>query len=113
MNVLPTATQILAEVQKRFNGRLEAVNVARPNEIYFHAQMDLVPGFCGHLYKKWGARLVSVFADDLRERENVFHLYYVFALDAAHVFFILRTFVPAEQPEFASLTNAVHAVNWQ
>jgi hypothetical protein len=31
--------------------------------------MELVAGFSGHLYKKWNARLVSVFADDVRESE--------------------------------------------
>ena len=31
----------------------EAVHAPRPNEVYFHAQMELVPGFCAQLYKKW------------------------------------------------------------
>ena len=75
--------------------------------------MDLVAGFCAHLYKNWNARLVSLFADDVRGQENVFHLYYVFALDAAHGFFILRVPVPADKPEFPSLTNAIPAVSWQ
>ena len=43
----------------------------------------------------------------------MFHLYYLFALDAAHGFFSLRVPVPADKPEFTSLTDAVHAVNWQ
>ena len=50
------------------------------------AQMELVPGFCAQLYKKWNGRLVSLFADDARADDGVFHLYYVFALDAAHGF---------------------------
>jgi hypothetical protein len=37
----------------------------------------------------------------------------VFALDAAHAFFILRVPVPPDKPEFTSLTNAIPAVNWQ
>ena len=43
----------------------------------------------------------------------MFHLYYVFALDAAHGFIILRVPVPPDKPEFTSLTNAIHGVNWQ
>jgi Ni,Fe-hydrogenase III large subunit/Ni,Fe-hydrogenase III component G len=113
MNVLPGVKDVLADVEQRFNDRLDAVRASQPNEIYFHAKMELVAGFCGHLYKKWNARLVSVFADDAREQEKVFHLYYVFALDAAHAFFILRVPVSPDEPEFTSLTNAVHAVNWQ
>jgi Ni,Fe-hydrogenase III large subunit/Ni,Fe-hydrogenase III component G len=113
MNVLPSVMPILADVQERFNGRLDAVRASQPNELYFHAQMDLVAGFSGHLYKKWNARLVSVFGDDAREKEKVFHLYYVYALDAAHAFFILRVPVSPEKAEFTSLTNAIPAVNWQ
>ena len=59
------------------------------------------------------ARLVSLFADDARAQDGAFHLYYVFALDAAHGFFILRVPVSPEQPQFTSLTNAIPAVNWQ
>lgn len=113
MNILPEATHILSDLQQRFGGRFDRVEAPRPNEIYFHAPMELVPGFCAHLYKKWNARLISVFADDARETEKSFHLYYAFALDAAHTFFILRVPVSPEKPEFTSLTNAVHAVNWQ
>jgi Ni,Fe-hydrogenase III large subunit/Ni,Fe-hydrogenase III component G len=113
MNVLPGATPVLAEIQQRFGSRLEAVPGSRPDEIYFHGQMQLVAGFSAHLYRKWDARLVSVFADDARESEKVFHLYYVFALDAAHTFFILRVPVSPGNPEFASLSNAIPAVNWQ
>src|SRR6266478_9764816 len=113
MNILTDLAPILADIQHRFSARLEAVHTAQPNEIYFDAKMDLVPGFCAHLYKRWKARLVSVFADDARAEEGAFHLYYVFALDAAHGFFVLRVPVAPERPEFTSLTNAIHAVDWQ
>ena len=137
MNILPELQPALADLTERFEGRIEAVHVARPNEIYFHAQMELVPGFCAQLYKKWNGRLVSLFADDARafagqpshpSEEHpplaprttppapipgAFHIYYVFALDAAHGFFILRVPVSPAQPELISLTNALPAVNWQ
>ena len=66
MNILPELQPALADLTERFGGRIEAVHAARPNEVYFHAQMELVPGFCAQLYKKWNARLVSLFADDAR-----------------------------------------------
>jgi len=113
MNVLSSLQPILNEVTHRFGPRLETVRVGSPNEIYFHAKMDLVAGFTAHLYRKWNARLVSLFADDARQSDGAFHLYYVFALDAAHGFFLLRVPVSPERPEFASLTTAVPAVNWQ
>ena len=113
MNVLAELSPIIADVQKRFSGRLNSVCVPYPNEAYVHGEMDLVAGFTAHLYKKWSARLVSLFADDARSSEGVFHLYYVFALDAAHGFIILRVPVSRDNPEFASLTNALPAANWQ
>ncbi len=113
MNILPTLQPILADLTERFDARIQGVQAPRPNEVYFDAQMELVPGFCAQLYKKWGGRLVSLFADDARAQDGAFHLYYVFALDAAHGFFILRVPVSPAQPEFISLTNALPAVNWQ
>ena len=57
--------------------------------------MDLVAGFTAHLCRRGKARLVSLFADDARLAGGAFHLYYVFALDAAHGFIILRVPVPS------------------
>jgi Ni,Fe-hydrogenase III large subunit/Ni,Fe-hydrogenase III component G len=113
MNPLPELQPALADLTERFGARVELVRVARPNEVYFQAGMELVPGFCAQLYKKWNARLVSLFADDVRAKHGAFHLYYVFALDAAHGFFILRVPVPPALPVFVSLTNALPAANWQ
>jgi len=113
MNVLSSLQPILNEVTQRFGQRLESVRAVHPNEIYVHAKMELVAGFTAHLYRKWNARLVSLFADDARQTDGAFHLFYVFALDAAHGFFILRVPASPDKAEFASLTNAIHAVNWQ
>jgi len=111
--ILPGLEPVLSDLTERFGARIHPVKVARPNEVYFQAPMELVPGFCAQLYKKWDARLVSLFADDAREKDKSFHLYYVFALDAAHGFFILCVPVSSAQPQFTSLTNALPAVNWQ
>ena len=83
MNVLPAMLAALDDLKKRFADRFEAVHTPRANEIYVHAKMDLVAGFTACLYHQWQARLVSLFADDARESSGAFHLYYVFALDAA------------------------------
>ena len=113
MNVSPELLPILTSLQERFGDRLEAVHAPRANEIYVHAKMDLVAGFTAHLCRNLDARLVSLFADDARQTEGAFHLYHVFAFDAAHGFIILRVPVPPDKPEFASLANAIPGVNWQ
>jgi Ni,Fe-hydrogenase III component G len=69
------------------SGAAPTRSISRPN--------GTGPGFCAQLYKKWNGRLVSLFADDARAQDGAFHLYYVFALDAAHGFFILRVPVSA------------------
>lgn len=104
---------IVEEVTRRFQGRIDSWEAVRFNEVYFHAGMDLVAGFCAHLYRNWNARLVMMFGDDARAGDAEFHLYYVLALDTAHGFFILRVPVSPAEPEFTSLTNAIPAVNWQ
>ena len=113
MNIAPELLPAVADLQDSFAGRFAAVLAPRPNEVYLHVPADLVAGCCAHLYRKWDARLVSLFADDARPAEAAFHLYYVFALDAAHGFVILRAPVSPDRPEFTSLTDAIHAVNWQ
>ncbi len=113
MNALPELQPALADLTERFGARIQSTRVVRPNEVYFHIAMELLPGFCAQLYKKWNGRLVSLFADDARAESGVFHLYYVFALDAAHGFFVLRVAVPPDLPVIVSLTNALPAANWQ
>src|SRR5437899_2991208 len=113
MNVLDALRPALADFKQRFGARIESFHAARPNELYCHAQMELVPGFCAQLYKKWNGRVVSLFADGARAQDGVFYIYYIFALDSAGGFIILRVPVTSELPQFISLTNAVHAVNWQ
>ena len=113
MNVVPELRPIVDDVSARFAGRLSPLPSPHSNEIYFEAKIELIAGFCAHLYRRWNARLVSVFGDDARAESDTFHLYYVYAVDAAHGFLILRVPVPPEKPEFPSLTNAIPAVSWQ
>jgi Ni,Fe-hydrogenase III large subunit/Ni,Fe-hydrogenase III component G len=113
MNVLPTLQPILNDLQQRFGGRLVLAPSCQADEVYFDGALELAPGFCSHLYKKWNARLAGVFAEDARAQRRVFLLYYVYALDAAHGFIILRVPVPPDAPAFTSLSNAIPAVNWQ
>ena len=113
MNILPELLPALNDLQESFSSRFTAVRAPRPNEVCFEAPMELVAGFCAQLYRRWNARLVCLFADDARAETGVFHVYYILALDEAHGFFELRVPVPADKPEFPSLTDAIHAVNWQ
>ena len=67
MSTSPELLPIVSDLRERFGAGLKLLEGGRANEIYFHGRMDLVPGFSAQLYKKWGARLVSLFADDVRQ----------------------------------------------
>ena len=112
MNVSERLTPVLDDLRERFHEQLEAVTTPRPDEAYIDVKMELAPGLCSYLYKKWDARLASLFADDERAASGVFYVYYVFSLDGAG-FVILRVRVPADSPAITSLTDAIPAVNWQ
>ena len=113
MNTSLNVQLILDDLARRFGSQIEVIRAFNQNEIYLHTKMAFVPGLCGYFYKKHQGRLVSVFAEDERERSGCYFVRYIFALDSAHAFFCLRIPIPPDQPEFTSLTNAVHAVNWQ
>ena len=109
----PEIQPMIDEITERFGGRVRHVAGEQADEVRFHGPLESVAGFSGHLYKNWNARLVSIFADDVREQEKAFHLHYIYALDARHVFFILRVPVPEDRLEFPSLTTAIPAADWQ
>jgi Ni,Fe-hydrogenase III large subunit/Ni,Fe-hydrogenase III component G len=113
MNLLPGLQIVLDELTHRFGAQIEEALAPRANELYLHAKLELAAAFCSALYKKHDARLAGLFAEDARAGENVFFVYYLYVLDAAHGFVLVRVPVPADKPELPSLTNAVHAVNWQ
>src|SRR5260370_32218345 len=109
----PSLQPILDDLAKRFGSQITETGALNPNEVYLHTTVESVAGLCAWFYRKWNSRLVSVFAEDAREQQGSFLIYYVFALDAESGFFILRVPISPDQPEFPSLTNAIHAVNWQ
>lgn len=104
---------IKAELEQRFGKRLKPVDSRHPEELYYEGPMELVPGFCAQLYRRWNARLVSLFVDDAREQTGSFHIYYIFAIAQPRGFVALRSPVSAAEPRFTSLANALPAVNWQ
>src|SRR6266704_3368049 len=113
MNLLPALRTILDDLKQRFGGQIEHAHAPRPNELYVHTQLGLAGALCSALYKKYQGRLAGVFAEDARAEHNVFFVYYLYALDSAHGFVLVRVPVAADKPELPSVTNAIHAANWQ
>ena len=111
--MLESLQPILGDLNLRFGSQIRQSRPLNENEVYLHTPMEAVAPLCAYFYRKWNGRLVSVFAEDARERRNWYFLYYVFAIASAHGFFILKVPISPDHAEFTSLTNAVHAVNWQ
>src|SRR5436309_4062580 len=113
MNLLPALGAILDELRQRFGAQIEHAHAPQPNELYLHTRLELAGALCSAFYKKYNGRLAGVFAEDARAGHNVFFVYYLYALDSTHGFVLVRVPISADKPELLSLTNAVHAVNWQ
>jgi Ni,Fe-hydrogenase III large subunit/Ni,Fe-hydrogenase III component G len=65
------------------------------------------------LRREYGARVVTVFAEDRCADEGVFFNYYVFEQPDNPQYLILRAPVSCAQPEFPSLSAELPALNWQ
>jgi len=113
MNLLPALRSILDELTQRFGAQIEHAPAPQTDELHLHAPPELAGALCSIFYKKYHGRLAAVFAEDVRAAEQAFFVYYLYALDAAHGFVLVRVPVSADQPELNSVTNAVPAVNWQ
>src|SRR6266852_7910304 len=105
MNLLPSLLPILDELRQRFGAQIEDVHAPQPNELYLHTQLELAGALCSAFYKKHNGRLAGVFAEDARGEHHVFFVYYLYALDSAHGFVLVRVPIPQEHPEMPSLTN--------
>src|SRR5204863_1511703 len=113
MNLLAGLETVRDELIQRFGSQIEGFHSPHPNELYLHANLDLSSALCSLFYKKYGGRLAGVFAEDSRVEHKCFFVYYLYALDLAHGFVLVRIPIPEDKPEVTSLTNAIHAVNWQ
>jgi len=113
MNLLPGLRTVLDELTQRFGSQIEHAPAPQPNELYIHTKLELAGALCSVFYKKYNGRLAGVFAEDARAAHRVFFVYYLYALDSAHAFVLVRVPIPQERPEMTSLTNAIPAVNWQ
>jgi len=104
---------IVADLQMAFGGKIQRLYSSRPNEVYLETGRDSIAAIAAYLYKLRKIRLAMVFGIDRRKEEEVFYLQYTFACDRAGGFILVRTPVPATDPEFPSLTPVIPAVNWQ
>jgi len=113
MNDATGLNAIVADLQMAFGGKIRPLNGRRPNEVYLETRRESIAAIAARLYKLHKIRLAMMFCIDRCQEEGVFYLQYAFACDRAGGFILIRTPVPATDPEFPSLTPVIPAVNWQ
>ena len=113
MNILPSLQPILDELRLRLGSQIVSVEVPRRDEVHVQTNQTGLSALCAFLYRKFQARLTSVFGEDVRAQQGCFLNHYVFALDSARGYILLRVPILPDKPEFVSLATAIPAVNWQ
>jgi Ni,Fe-hydrogenase III large subunit/Ni,Fe-hydrogenase III component G len=103
---------ILQQLEIEYAGRI-AAQESYSDQFYAAIAIDDVPTVAGALRTQYGARLVTVFAEDRVGPEQAFYNYYVFERRGDPRYLILRARIPAEAPLFPSLACSLPSVNWQ
>src|SRR5438445_9497284 len=66
-----------------------------------------------YLQSEFGARLVSVFAEDRCATDGAFYNHYVFESPGDPCYLLFEAPVPAGEPRFPSLAAELPSLNWQ
>lgn len=100
-------------LRQKFGNRIRSMRADREDDIYLLlADPDARP-ITEHLRGEFGARLVTVFAEDRRSTEGVFYNYYVFEQKGAAQYLIVQAPVRPDSAEFPALSAVLPAMNWQ
>jgi Ni,Fe-hydrogenase III large subunit/Ni,Fe-hydrogenase III component G len=101
------------ELRRCFPALIRSFGSERQDEIYILLNGPDMREL-GHCFlKEFGARLVSVFAEDRTEPEGVFYNYYVFDRPSDPSYVILKAPVRADDPSFPSFAANLPSINWQ
>ncbi|MCZ7385331.1 MAG: NADH-quinone oxidoreductase subunit C, partial [Candidatus Methanoperedens sp.] len=98
-------------IKKEFgNNILE--EISSRNETYLTVKKEANVKICDHIYHHLDIPLVSIFATDERKKEGCFKVHYVFSIDKADAFIIIKINVDEKSPKYNSITHKIAAANW-
>jgi Ni,Fe-hydrogenase III large subunit/Ni,Fe-hydrogenase III component G len=100
-------------LRQKFGRQVQSVRADREDEIYLLLSDPDIRPITEHLRGEFGARLVTVFAEDRRSIDGVFFNYYVFEQKASAQYLIVRAPVRPDSLEFPSLSAELPSANWQ
>jgi Ni,Fe-hydrogenase III large subunit/Ni,Fe-hydrogenase III component G len=109
----PSTSRLFNGLRERFGSLIQSVRADRDYETYVLLNGPDVRPVADYLRSGFGARLVTVFAEDRCSREGVFFNYYVFEQKGSAQYLVLRCAVRADSREFPSLSAQLPSVNWQ
>src|SRR5437762_5302325 len=101
------------ELRELFGEQVHSILADHGDEIYILMGGPDVRPVVQHLRSHYESRVVAVFAEDRRSMEGVFFNYYVLDQRGNPGFLILQAPVPADNPEFPSLSADLPSLNWQ
>jgi len=109
--VIPKA--VFEALRQKLGPQVQSVRADREDEVYVLISDSDIRPITAHLRGEFGARLVTVFAEDRRSVEGVFFNYYVFEQKGSAQYLIVQAPVRSDTLEFPSLSAELPAVNWQ
>ena len=101
------------ELREVLGDQAPAMGSESATEIRMVSSGPDVRAVAAHLRHECDARVVMVFAEDRCAAEGVYFNYYVFEQSGNPRYLVLQAPVPAENPEFPSLSADLPALNWQ
>ena len=107
-----STSEMFEAFRQKFGPQVQSVRADREDEVYVLLRDADIGPITEHLRGEFGARLVTVFAEDRRSAEGVFYNYYVFEQKTNAPYLIVQAPVRSDTLEFPSLSAELPAVNW-
>ncbi len=104
---------IFEALRQKFGRQIQSIRGEGEDELYLLLSDPDIRPVTEHLRAEFGARLVTVFAEDRRSTEGVFFNYYVFEQKGNGQYLLVRAPVRADSLEFPSLSAELPSANWQ
>ena len=100
-------------MRRQFGAAIEDDTWQADNQVTVTVELNSLPDVVETLYYKHDGWLATVVANDERQLNGHYALYYILSMEGAEKCFLtVRAFVPAHRPEFPSVTPRVPAMGW-
>ena len=100
-------------MRRQFGAAIEDDTWQADDQVTVTVGLNSLPDVVETLYYKHDGWLATVVANDERQLNGHYALYYILSMEGAEKCFLtVRAFVPAHRPEFPSVTPRVPAMGW-